>query len=213
MSTFDSLLAALEGWFDKPLCDLPGKLRQRIKQDFFPMPWDDLIHDQRRGVAQQWDYLHDPAMEKNREFWWAFYERKDAIEYQIEKWEAVSTPTAGDMTQQEERLIELRDELERLERQGEQQALKDNAGNHPFDCLGSGLEIGSPAWRKQNARHAANTRHDQPGGSRDKKQQMRDIWATGKYSTRDVCAEQECAAMDMSFAAARKALRNTPKPT
>ena len=74
-------------------------------------------------------------------------------------------------------------------------------------------ELGSPAWRKQTAQRAANAKHDQPGGSREKQRQMRGIWASGKYSSRDVCAEQECAALGMSFAAARRALRNTPKPS
>ena len=72
--------------------------------------------------------------------------------------------------------------------------------------------IGSPVWRKQQAKAAADARHNQPGGSRDKQQQIRDIWATGKFTTRDRCAEEECAALDMSFSAARKALRNTPDP-
>lgn len=74
------------------------------------------------------------------------------------------------------------------------------------------LEVGSPEWRRKNATAAANARHDLPGGSRDKQRQMREIWATGKYSSRDLCAEQECAALDMSFAAARNALKNTPNP-
>ena len=68
--------------------------------------------------------------------------------------------------------------------------------------------VGSVAWRKQTAKAAANARHNQPGGSRDKRRQIREIWATGKYTSRDICAEQECAAPGMSFAAARKALRN-----
>lgn len=68
--------------------------------------------------------------------------------------------------------------------------------------------VGSAAWRKQTAKAAANARHSQPGGSRDKQNQIREIWATGKYSSRDLCAEQECAALGMSFSAARKALRN-----
>ncbi|MBS0587659.1 MAG: hypothetical protein JSS37_06810 [Proteobacteria bacterium] len=72
--------------------------------------------------------------------------------------------------------------------------------------------IGSPEWRKQNAQAAANAKHDQPGGSRDKQRQIKQIWATGKYSNRDLCAEQECAALDMSFSAARNALKNTPDP-
>ena len=73
-------------------------------------------------------------------------------------------------------------------------------------------QVGSPEWRKQTAASAANTRHDQPGGSRDKQRQIREIWASGKYSSRDRCAEEECAALEMSYAAARKALKNTPDP-
>jgi len=63
----------------------------------------------------------------------------------------------------------------------------------------------------KKAVHAINTRHDKPGGSRDLQQQMKDIWATGKYSSRDICVEQECAHLSMSFATARKALRGTPQ--
>jgi len=73
-------------------------------------------------------------------------------------------------------------------------------------------EIGSPEWRAQNARNAANVLHDKPGGSREKKNQIREIWATGKYTNRDLCAEQECAAIGMSFSVARKALINAPPP-
>jgi hypothetical protein len=82
----------------------------------------------------------------------------------------------------------------------------------PVSAEQEGLEVGTPQWRKQTARKAANARHDQPGGSRDKQQQIREIWATGKYSSRDRCAEEECAALDMSYSAARKALKNTPDP-
>lgn len=73
-------------------------------------------------------------------------------------------------------------------------------------------ELGSSEWRKKIARTAANARHDRPGGSREKQKQMREIWASGKYSSRDLCAEQECAALGMSFSAARKALINRPRP-
>lgn len=45
-----------------------------------------------------------------------------------------------------------------------------------------------------------------------KREQIRAIWASGKYSSRDICAEQECASLDMSFSTARKALRGTPDP-
>jgi hypothetical protein len=73
--------------------------------------------------------------------------------------------------------------------------------------------VGSVAWRRQTAKAAANARHNQPGGSRDKQRQIREIWATGKYSSRDICADEECAALGMSFSAARKALTNAPVPS
>lgn len=67
--------------------------------------------------------------------------------------------------------------------------------------------------RTSDARRKANLLHDKPGGSRDKRKCIVEIWTSGKYSSRDICAEQECAALGMSFSAARKALRGTPDPT
>lgn len=64
----------------------------------------------------------------------------------------------------------------------------------------------------KRAQAAANALHDKPGNSRDKQAAIRAIWATGKYKSRDLCAEQECAALDMAFGTARKALRGTPEP-
>lgn len=76
-----------------------------------------------------------------------------------------------------------------------------------------GLLQGRDTQKKMHGVKAANARHSKPGGSRDKRQQMRALWASGKYSSRDICAEQECAALDMSFSSARKALQGTPDPT
>ena len=73
MSSFDSLTLALEDWFDTRLADLPDALRQRVLQEFSPMPWDKLSADQRRSVALQLDYQHDPATEKDRQKWWDFF--------------------------------------------------------------------------------------------------------------------------------------------
>jgi hypothetical protein len=72
---------------------------------------------------------------------------------------------------------------------------------------------GRDTQKKMHGLKAANARHSMPGGSRDRQQQMRVLWASGKYSSRDICAEQECAALGMSFSSARKALRGTPDPT
>lgn len=71
---------------------------------------------------------------------------------------------------------------------------------------------GSPGWWSERGRAAANARHDLPGGARDLKEQMLNIWASGKYSTKNNCAEQECDALGLSFKAARNALINAPTP-
>lgn len=63
---FESLEAALEGWFDRPLAELPDALRHRVETDYSPMPWDNVSPDNRRSVAAQWDYQNDPAFEDSR---------------------------------------------------------------------------------------------------------------------------------------------------
>lgn len=73
-------------------------------------------------------------------------------------------------------------------------------------------ERGSPEWRSKNAKAAADARHSKPGGAREKQANIRELWATGKYSNRDRCAEEEYLALGMSFSTARKALRGTPSP-
>lgn len=394
MTGFNSLTLALDGWFDKAMGELPDELKARVEKEFFPMPWDNLDAERRRSVALQWDYQRDPATERERAFWFDYYVRMEDLEGQIQQWEAVAAPTAGDLAQKEARLAELRRELARMEQKvrqargdyfpepvrlggehGDSSAVTDSParyvaypkaiklladrlggvtseelaawvwvgpndgglaaylnaneldrpprfhygscnpgefdylsplmacwfneddiarfmptdryitgktlierwsqqlgihaeafirakiaesrlldahpicggtqGTCPDDAtwppLASGLfllsqvgmieaedfageqdppretaqipEIGSPEWRRQNAAAAANARHDKPGNSRDKQKRIREIWASGKYSSRDLCAEEEYDALGMSFAAARRALKNTPAPS
>lgn len=59
---------------------------------------------------------------------------------------------------------------------------------------------------------AADMRHDQPSGSRDKRERIREFWATGRYKSRNQCAEKCAEKIGMSIETARKALRNTPDP-
>lgn len=66
--------------------------------------------------------------------------------------------------------------------------------------------------RAATARNAADALHNLPGGSRQKRAEIRLLWATGRYSSRDICAEQECGALGMSFSTARKALIRAPEP-
>lgn len=56
-------------------------------------------------------------------------------------------------------------------------------------------------------------RHNAKDGAHEKREAIRAAWASGKYSSRDICADEECAALGMSYSTARKALRNTPEPS
>jgi len=66
---------------------------------------------------------------------------------------------------------------------------------------------------KSRSKKAADKGHDKPDGSRDKKQQIRDIWASGKYKTKVLCAEEEYLALEVSFEKARRDLRGAPDPS
>lgn len=70
-----------------------------------------------------------------------------------------------------------------------------------------------PTSESTLASMGAEALHGKPGGSRDKRAAIQAAWATGKYSSRDICAEQESAALGMSFSSARKALRGMPDPS
>lgn len=71
------------------------------------------------------------------------------------------------------------------------------------------VQVGASEMGKR----AADAKHDGPNGKRSAKERIREIWASGKYSSRDLCAEEECAALDISFSTARKALIGTTDPT
>lgn len=81
------------------------------------------------------------------------------------------------------------------------------------DLLGESAPKRLRTMKSNAMRQAANALHGRPGGSREKQAAIKAAWASGKYTSRDVCAEQECASLGVSFSAARKALRNTPDPT
>lgn len=57
------------------------------------------------------------------------------------------------------------------------------------------------------------TKRDEILGHKAKRESILQLWASGKYTTRDRCAEEECAALNMSYSVARRTLRNTPDPT
>jgi hypothetical protein len=112
----------------------------------------------------------------------------------------------------------LQKERERLELEQEKQVTL-NYAKIAVEALNKGLRVGGEliahdmkTRAKELGKKAAEIRHGKPGGSREKANEMRLLWASGKYLSRDICAEQESGALGLSFSTARKALRNTPDP-
>lgn len=125
MSTFDSLTWAFEDWFDTPLQDLPPALQERAKREFVPMSWESLAGDQRRSMALQLDYQHDPSTEKEQGFWFDFVDRQHLLQDQLARWTNIATPTAGELALKEARLDELRSEIAKMS-----QLLKKQQGDY-----------------------------------------------------------------------------------
>lgn len=67
--------------------------------------------------------------------------------------------------------------------------------------------------RSRSASHAARAKLNQPGGYTEKRQRVRDLWATGKYRSRDECASKVHKTVGLSLSATRKALRKAPDVT
>ncbi|UCV15516.1 hypothetical protein [Quatrionicoccus australiensis] len=67
-------------------------------------------------------------------------------------------------------------------------------------------------YKTAHGRKASDALHSKKGGSREKAEAIRNLWSSGNYSSRDICAEQEFAGLKWNYASARKALRNTPDP-
>ena len=116
----------------------------------------------------------------------------------------------------QERLLSAQEEIDKMQATTHEQLLAISKVHElvtTTERFWSGQILGRDTQKKMQGVKAANARHSKPGGSRDRQQQMRVLWASGKYSSRDICAEQECAALEISFSSARKALRGTPDPT
>lgn len=216
MSDFLPLTEALEGWFEMPMAELPHDLRLRVEEEFWPMPWDKLSTEGRRDVAKQIDFEVDPKTEVLRHARSEYSEQRLSLEAQIQNWENVLSPTALDLATKEQRVEALHAELKHVESAllvaAASAMAQDNNQAPTVPNPQTPHCVGSPEWRRQVARKAADARHDQPGGSRDKQRRILESWMSGKYSSKDVCAEEECGALGMSFSAARRALKNAPKP-
>jgi len=62
-SGYAPLIPNLEGYWEKPLDELPHELRVIVEKRFFVFPWDGLDVSNRKNIAAQYDYQHDPNHE------------------------------------------------------------------------------------------------------------------------------------------------------
>ncbi len=73
------------------------------------------------------------------------------------------------------------------------------------------IEIVEKGAQSNSGKHAANVRHAE---NRERREIIREIWESGKYSNRNICADEEWAGLGFnSKSTARHALENTPDPT
>ncbi|MBU1664281.1 MAG: hypothetical protein KKG92_02635 [Gammaproteobacteria bacterium] len=94
-----------------------------------------------------------------------------------------------------------------------QQTAESDARNIKIrDGLIKMAELGAKLQKRNQARVAAIALHSKPGGSHEKQEAIRARWATGNFSTRDICADEESSAIPMSRKSARNALIGTPDP-
>ncbi|MGB0722305.1 MAG: hypothetical protein ACPGU7_07895 [Gammaproteobacteria bacterium] len=158
--------------------------------------------DQRRSQAEACDSQVDAENGEAWEYWFDYYSRRAALEDEIESWRQVATPTAMDLHYQRTHIDDLKDQLRAM----------DEEVRDAIPVAAGMSNKGSAEWFKERARRAAMARHAKPGESHEKNARIRELWASGKYDTRDRCAEEECRDLGMSYSAARRALYNTPDP-
>ena len=123
-----SLSAALEEWFDKPLCELPVDMQKRVHQEIYVPPWDTMSATQRRKCAMAEDARRDPTHDPERKFWWDWGVRLWEIESTIKEWDGDQQASPDVRIERERQLLALRRELAMLQRQ----KLADERGQQSF---------------------------------------------------------------------------------
>ena len=123
MSSFISLEAELEDWFETPLDELSEDLQKRVERGFRPTPWDNLTPDDRRRRACLWDGWENPAFEKERRrLWDDFIVPMCQLEEKIEETEATQNPTATDLDARDKRIEGFESELRKVTEEFEREA-------------------------------------------------------------------------------------------
>lgn len=161
---FPALRAALDGWFDKHLDQLPNDLRQRLEHELHGpwatgrwgadettadvheqvrLHWDDLSPLQRQCLVEQRHWQHDPTNEPTRQKMWD-------LQQEIDQWEDVATPTTLDLAAKKKNLASLRKKLADLDaRQSEAQTDNDQIDRAVSQILEAGVTPGTNlSWKE-----------------------------------------------------------------
>lgn len=115
MDDFIPLSPLLVGYYHLPYEQLPPEIQERIRLDFFPLPWNGLSPEQRRRWAERWDYGNDPANEPERQRTEALTVAWVDTKRKVDKWKTIPTPTALDLQAQEQALASLEPKLAELD--------------------------------------------------------------------------------------------------
>lgn len=196
------LMDELEVWFDKKIMKrggLPKEKKELLKNKnpiLFAL-WNERSPEERKQAAIDTDYQNDPATEKERE-------RIFELITEREEWEQVETPTALDKAKQEEKLKEIRAELESFYN-----------GSHPLCCdkYRKGTEIidtEPPELKRKQQKQKTEERND-------RLQQVMDELAKEKkkkdeFYTRDSLANEMSKMEEFKNISKDVILRATKKP-
>ncbi|MDE2437381.1 MAG: hypothetical protein KGM49_14085 [Sphingomonadales bacterium] len=112
-SDFEPLTHVLEDWFACSFDEIPEAVRQQIASDLWPI-WDELSEPQRRDAAVQWDAMHDPAYEQERERTWSLWCELDAVRRETGEWDALRPQSITEKAEQANQLHALRERERQL---------------------------------------------------------------------------------------------------
>lgn len=201
MNDFVSLAKTLEGYFDKPLKELPNALRERVLRDFSEVPrgsspqaiWDELPLEQRRYRAEEWDCHNDPAMAEDMEYWKTKREKMFPIEKRLAQWEATACKTAIDLDIKEKRIEALREELAPMQKE---QDRGDYPPDFELECHDGSGELAVSSSRSPcqpvsaiQIRRNFRVRIDEDANDKWWKKKMRDANRNGLVECRAGCGK------------------------
>ncbi len=151
--SYVSLVANLEGFFDKALVDLPAEKRALVEGEFFLSDfWDRLDARQRQVFAEKRDYQLDPEIEPLREAMFNLLAEKGEIELEIGALELMRGTTPTELESKHRQLVELRKQLGAKQREMREAEATAPAGQQAYGKPVSSAEIAS-AFRVLPDRH------------------------------------------------------------